>query len=117
MLPRTIPLLVATIALVTLGEMVAMPVAGAYVADLAPAHQRGLYMGTYGLVGALAFVCGPSLGMLLFSANPVVLWSACGVLGLVAARIIWRERENGRDRSTAAEPEPAGESRQTATVR
>ena len=117
LLPRTIPLLVATMALVTLGETIAMPVAGAYVADLAPPHRRGLYMGTYGLVGALAFVCGPSLGMLLFSASPALLWSACGVLGLVAARIIWRPTETGRARSTAAEPEPVGEQRETATAR
>jgi MFS family permease len=87
-LPRTIPLLVLTLAVITFGEMIAMPVAGAYVADLAPVSQRGLYMGTYGLVGAVAFVCGPSLGLLLFSASPFALWSCCGVLGLLAARII-----------------------------
>src|SRR5437870_3663423 len=55
-LVRTLPLLGLTIILFTLGEMVAMPVAAAYVADLAPVHQRGLYMGTYGLTWSLAFV-------------------------------------------------------------
>jgi len=88
LLPRTLPLLILTTALFTMGEMISMPVAGAYVADLAPAHQRGLYMGTYGLVGALAFVCGPSFGMLLFSINPIALWIVCGVLGLLSAAII-----------------------------
>src|SRR5262249_39477446 len=73
-LVRTLPLLVVTIILLTFGEMIAMPVSGAYVADLAPAEQRGLYMGTYGLVWALAFVCGPSLGLLLFSYSSLVLW-------------------------------------------
>ncbi|HWH71620.1 MAG TPA: MFS transporter [Candidatus Sulfotelmatobacter sp.] len=87
-LPRTLPLLVLTTALFTLGEMISMPVSNAYVADLAPAHQRGLYMGTYGLVWAVAIVCGPSLGMLLFSFSPMVLWAACGALGLLAAGII-----------------------------
>ncbi len=91
LLPRTLPLLVLTFVLFTLGEMVSMPVSGAYVADLAPAEQRGLYMGTYGLVWSLAFVVGPSLGLLVFSANPVVLWAACGGLGLIAARIILAE--------------------------
>jgi MFS family permease len=90
-LVRTIPLLVLTTVLFTLGEMVAMPVSAAYVADLAPAHQRGLYMGTYGMVWALAFVFGPSLGMLLFSANHVLLWVVCGVMGLLAATIILAE--------------------------
>jgi MFS family permease len=90
-LPRTLPLLVFTSALFTLGEMISLPVAGAYVADLAPAHRRGLYMGTYGMVWAVAFVCGPSLGMLLFSASPLVLWLACGLLGALAAYIILAE--------------------------
>ena len=81
----------ATTALFTLGEMISMPVAGAYVADLAPADRRGLYMGTYGLVWALAFVGGPTLGMALFSASPPALWAACGLLGIVAAGIILAE--------------------------
>jgi len=87
-LERTLPLLVLTVVLFTLGEMIAMPVSGAYVADLAPVNERGLYMGTYGLVWSLAFVGGPSLGMLLFSASPTALWAACGGLGLIAAGIM-----------------------------
>ena len=87
-LPRTIPLLVFTTVLFTLGEMISMPVSGAYVADLAPEHQRGLYMGLYGLTWSLAFVCGPGLGLWLFSANPVMLWCLCGLLGILAAAII-----------------------------
>ena len=87
-LPRTIPLLVVTTALFTLGEMISMPVSGAYIANLAPAQQRGLYMGAYGMVWALAFVFGPSLGMLVFSANHILLWLGCGALGLLAAGII-----------------------------
>jgi MFS family permease len=88
LLPRTILLLVLTMVTITLGEMISMPLAGAYVANLAPPHQRGLYMGTYGLVGAVAFICGPSLGLLLFSASPVALWSCCGVLGVLSAMTI-----------------------------
>ena len=88
LIPRTILLMVLTTTLFTLGEMVAMPVSGAYVADLAPAHKRGLYMGTYGMVWALAMVCGPSLGMWVFAASRPALWSACGALGLLAAAII-----------------------------
>ena len=90
-LTRSLPLLTLTVMLFTLGEMIAMPVSGAYVADLAPAHQRGLYMGTYGLVWSLAFIGGPSLGMLLFSASPPALWGVCGVLGMLAAGIILAE--------------------------
>ena len=87
-LVRTLPLLLMTTSIFTLGEMISMPVLGAYVADLAPVQQRGLYMGTYGMVWALAFVFGPSLGMVVFSMNHIVLWSGCGIMGLIAALLI-----------------------------
>ena len=105
---RTLPLLVLTTVMFTLGEMISMPIGGAYVADLAPAHQRGLYMGTYGMVWAVAFVCGPSLGMLVFSASPILLWTLCGVLGLLAAGIISAEpgRQTLLAASRAAEAKP-----------
>ncbi len=48
-------------------------------------------MGTYGMVWAVAFVCGPSLGMLMFSTSRLGLWLTCGVLGLLAASIILGE--------------------------
>ncbi|HXJ76698.1 MAG TPA: MFS transporter [Candidatus Dormibacteraeota bacterium] len=91
LLTRTLPLLFLTTALFTFGEMISMPVCGAYVADLAPVQQRGLYMGTYGMVWALAFVCGPSLGLILFSFNHLLLWASCGIMGLVSALIIVAE--------------------------
>jgi MFS family permease len=100
--PRTVLLLILTTATFTLGEMIAMPVSGAYVADLAPPDKRGLYMGTYGMVWALAFVCGPSLGLVLFSVNHVLLWLTCGVLGAVAAGII----AAGRDENPAPAERP-----------
>ena len=96
LLERTLPLLLFTTTLFTVGEMISMPVCGAYVADLAPADKRGLYMGTYGMVWALAFVCGPSLGMMLFSANRLLLWAACGAMGLLAAAIILAEPVRSR---------------------
>jgi MFS family permease len=88
---RSLPLLVMTIVLFTFGEMVAMPVSGAYVADLAPADRRGLYMGAWGGMWSLAFICGPSLGMLLFAQSPSILWISCGLLGILAAVIITAE--------------------------
>ncbi len=88
LLVRTLPLLVLTTCIFTFGEMISMPVTGAYVADLAPADRRGLYMGTYGMVWAAAFVFGPSLGLYLFSISPTALWLICGILGIVAAAII-----------------------------
>jgi len=106
-LVRTLPLLLLTTSLFTLGEMVSMPVLGAYVAELAPAHQRGLYMGTYGTVWALAFIFGPSLGMWLFSANHLLLWVACGVMGVLAAAIILLDPRAGTVRAMRTGQAPA----------
>jgi len=84
----SIPLLALVVITFTLGEMVCMPVSAAYMANLAPAEMRGRYMGVYGFSWAIAIVCGPLIGMSLFSVNPALLWLVCGVLGLAAAGII-----------------------------
>ncbi len=99
-LTRTLPLLLLTITLFTFGEMISMPVAGAYVADLAPARQRGLYMGTYGLVWSVASICGPGLGMALFAG-----------LGLTASAIIFSDsrKHTPRSRTSGAEQPVATE--------
>jgi MFS family permease len=82
---RSLPYLACCIALFTLGEMIAMPVAGAFVADLAPPSIRGRYMGVYGLTWTVALMVGPALGMQLLAMGAPVLWLACGGLGVVAA--------------------------------
>ena len=95
----TVPALVLSMAVVTLGEMLMVPVAIAYVADLAPPHMRGRYMGAYGLVWAVALIVGPGLGLKLLALGPAALWLTCGALGLLAAAIISAE---GRPRVAPA---------------
>jgi MFS family permease len=107
LLTRTAPLLVLTTCLFTFGEMISMPVAGAYVADLAPESRRGLYMGTYGMVWAAAFVFGPSLGTFLFAICRPALWLSCGAMGAIAAAIIFRGAEDERVVSSHAQPKSA----------
>jgi MFS family permease len=90
-----VPVFALAMTIFTFGEMIAMPVASAYVADLAPVHMRGRYAGMNGLVWALALVFGPSFGVLLFEASPRGLWFTCGALGVLAAIIVsW----NGKPR-------------------
>lgn len=72
----------------TFGEMCSMPTSSAYVADLAPGHLRGRYMGVMGFTWSLALICGPGFGMTLLKFNPTILWLTCGLLGMVAASII-----------------------------
>ena len=83
-----VPAFAVAMTIFTLGEMTAMPVASAYVADLAPVNMRGRYAGANGLVWALALVFGPSLGVVLYQYSPKGLWFGCGALGLLAALII-----------------------------
>jgi MFS family permease len=85
---HTIPALAGCMAILTLGEMVAMPVCSAYVADLAPPQMRGRYMGAYALTWALGLMIGPGVGMHLFAVSPTALWISCGALGLLAAIIV-----------------------------
>ena len=85
---HTIPTLVACVIIFTLGEMLIMPMASAYIANLAPAHMRGRYMGVSGLTWSLALIIGPGLGMKLFTNNATLYWVSCGVLSVVAAAII-----------------------------
>ncbi|MDB6112286.1 MAG: Major facilitator transporter, partial [Pedosphaera sp.] len=77
-----------TMLIFTFGEMISVPVSSAYVADLAPAHLRGRYMGVMGFTWSLALVCGPGLGMMLLGYSPTVLWLTAGALGCLAALII-----------------------------
>lgn len=80
--------LAVTVVVWTLGEVISAPVSSAYVADLAPPSMRGRYTGTHGLTFSLSFVLAPALGGWLYSMGPGVLFTVCGVLGLVAAGLV-----------------------------
>lgn len=80
-----IPALVLCMLVFTLGEMITLPTAAAYLADLAPAHMRGRYMGINGLTWAIALITGPVLGMKLFSVAPTIYWLTAGAVGAMAA--------------------------------
>ena len=87
-LTHSIAGLVVCMLILTLGEMIAMPTSQAYIADLAPQHMRGRYMGVSGLTWALALITGPALGLRFFTSAPAVYWVACAGLGVFAATVI-----------------------------
>lgn len=97
-----IPALVLCMTILTFGEMLTMPVSAAFVADLAPAHMRGRYLGASGLTWSVALIIGPGLGMKLFAFNTALYWVACGALGVLAAAVILVR--------TKGEPMPGAES-------
>jgi MFS family permease len=97
---HTIPLLVACMVLFTFGEMITMPMASAYLANLAPANLRGRYLGVSGITWAIAMIIGPGLGMKLLTFSPALYFAACCGLGLLATFIITS--------NTVPQPAPAG---------
>jgi MFS family permease len=88
-LVSALPLVALTVIVWTLGEIMYMPVASAYVADIAPKEMRGRYSGAFGMSFGVAFVVGPAAGTLAFSWSPVGLWASCAGLGLLAGAMVW----------------------------
>ncbi|HEY3210514.1 MAG TPA: MFS transporter [Actinomycetota bacterium] len=106
---HTLPSLLFTVAIWTLGEMVAAPVGYAYVADIAPDHLRGRYQGLYGVFWGTGSVTGPAIGTWLLAQSVTGFWFLCGVLGLVAALVVLAGRPAYRPRHAIMVPhsEPA----------
>lgn len=86
-LAHSIPVLMMTVAVWTVGEMVFAPVAGAYVTNLAPEQYRGRYQGMWGLTWSIGMLLGPTLGTLLYQRNESVYWSTVACAGLIGASL------------------------------
>jgi len=89
-----LPLLIAAVTLLSLAQMLFVPLVQTIAAELAPANARATYMAAFSTVGDLKDTAGPAIGTYLyaFSASlpwlvgmPVVL-GAAGVLAFVARR-------------------------------
>jgi MFS family permease len=93
---HSLPALFGTVAIWTLGEMIAAPVGYAYVADIAPDHLRGRYQGLYGFFWGTGSVTGPAIGTWLLAQSVTGFWVLCGVLGCVAALMVLAGRPSGR---------------------
>jgi len=73
-------------AILTVGEMIMVPVGQALVARMAPQDMRGRYMAVFGYSWTVAGIVGPLMaGVLLDGGHPAWLWYACLALGLAAA--------------------------------
>jgi len=93
---RTVPALAATVVVWTLGEMISSPVASAYAVQLAPEQYRGRYLGLVMMMWSFGMVIGPPAGTLLFEHNPALVWTACGLLGIVSATLMLQRRQMTR---------------------
>lgn len=71
-----------SIVILTVGEMLVLPMAGGWVANRAGAVHRGKYMGIYTMAWGLGFVFGPSAGSWIYqAAGPDRLWWLVGLAG------------------------------------
>jgi len=78
--------LIISIVVWTFGEMIFLPSAGVYVAEISPAKQRGEYMGYYQMTFSFAFMIGPWLGaQVLEHIGSFSLWTGCFALGAISA--------------------------------
>jgi len=72
--------------LITIGEMITVPISNSEVINFAPEDMRGRYSAMYGLAWTIPSMVGPYLaGLIMDNYNPDWLWYACGILGAVAA--------------------------------
>jgi len=84
-LVSTFMLFVVAMVILTVGEMVTIPIANAVVASFAPEEMRGRYSFVYGNSWGISFALGPYLaGLVLDNYDPNLLWYACGMIGMIA---------------------------------
>jgi MFS family permease len=73
------------ITILTIGEMIAIPISNALVAHFAPEEMRGRYNFIYGMSWGIAFAVGPYLaGRVMDNYDPNLLWYMCGLIGMLA---------------------------------
>jgi len=74
----------SSMVVMTVGELILMPTSSSYVANLAPSHMRGRYMGIYGLTWNMAAAIGPVMGGILNdNVAPSATWYGGMVIGLL----------------------------------
>jgi MFS family permease len=77
-------LFMAAMAIITIAEMVMIPVSNALTVNFAPEDMRGRYSFVYGMSWGLSFAAGPYMaGLILDNYNPNLLWYICGFVGLL----------------------------------
>jgi MFS family permease len=81
----TYALFIAAILLITVGEMIVMPVGQALAARFAPEAMRGRYMAFFGFSWALpGMVSAWAAGVIMDNYNPNWVWYLCGIISAVA---------------------------------
>lgn len=93
-----LPTFAVSMIIVTIGELMLMPTALTFIANIAPTEMRARYMGIFGLGWPLAAGIGPVIGGVLNdNYSPVAMWigasglATIGAIGFVAI-MLYRQR-------------------------
>jgi MFS family permease len=79
------PGFVLSMVILTFGELIVVPVASKYVADLAPPDLRGRYMSTYWLGWAASRAAAPLIGGFVNDQlAPIAIWYVALAIGLAS---------------------------------
>jgi len=85
---HSIPLLLVTVMIWTLGEMLYFPMAAAHIANVSPPDMRGRYHGAWGIAWGLGAVLGPVAGTNLFARDPRLVWLVAGCVAVLGAALV-----------------------------
>jgi MFS family permease len=92
-------LFISAIVIITIGEMIIMPVSQALAAKFAPEHMRGRYMAIFSLAWTVPAMIGPTgAGIIMDNFNPNWVWYLGGifctlsVVGFLLLNLAARER-------------------------
>lgn len=106
------PMFMVAMIIITIGEMVAVPMSQAIVARLSPEDMRGRYMAVYGLSWILPTALGTLLaGLVIDNFNPDWVWYGAAIACLLAAAIYlgmsrWVGETTADQRAQIAEEPP-----------
>jgi MFS family permease len=90
----------------TIGELILVPTASTYAANLAPPDMRGRYMSVFGLSWRIGIGVGPILGGFLNdNLGPKAIWHGGALIGLVSVVIFLALVRRAKERE---EPNPLG---------
>ncbi len=78
-------LFMVAMVIITIGEMVVIPVAQAYVGEAAPEDMRGRYSGVMGFSWMIPWMIGPLLaGLIMDNGDPNWVWYGSAILGVIS---------------------------------
>lgn len=84
------PLFVTAIVVITIGEMIVMPISQGLVANFSPESMRGRYMAIFNLSWAIPSTVGPGVaGYILDNFDPNLLWYIGGAICAISALGFW----------------------------